>query len=98
MANDVDGFPIRIDTFGADVDISAKKIQIKNITVTAYTSAKTVTFLDADGAVVLVLECPAGGTVSWPAFDDGIYFDNGLTFDDSGSDLAAGDFIFIWKK
>lgn len=99
MANDLTGSPMRIDTFGADVDIKASgRTLIKNITVTAYTSAKTITFIDADAANVLVLECPAGETISWPMFDDKVLFDNGLTFDDSESDLAAGDFIFIWKK
>ena len=97
MANDTTGTPIRIDTFGADVSISAKRFLMRRMIVTAYSSAKTVTFLDADDAVMLVLECPAGETIM---IDDekGILFDNGLKFDDSASDLAANDFIFIWKQ
>ena len=98
MANDTSGYPIRIDTFGADVTISDKRIRIHKILITAYTSGKTVTFIDADAANVLVLECPVGETISWPDGDDGALFGNGLTYDDSASDLAAGDFIFIWKK
>lgn len=98
MANDVTGTPMRIDTFGADVEITTRPITIKSIVVTAYTSAKTITFIDEDAAVMLVLECPSGETISWPPHDDGVKFDNGLTLDDSACDLAAGDFIFIWKK
>lgn len=97
MANDTGGYPIRIDTFGADVTISAGRVLIRRILITAYSSTKTITFIDADAGKVCVLECPAGETIE--LFDkDGILFKNGLTFDDSESDLAANDFIFIWKK
>ena len=100
-ANDTTQNPIRIDTFGSDVTISATKVLIRSITVTAYTTAKTVTFIDADNAKVLVLECPAGSSIAWPPTQprnsNGMEFTNGLYFDDSGSDLAANDFIFIWK-
>lgn len=103
-ANDTTGTPVRIDTFGSDVVIASgpRPIKVKNITITAYTSAKTVTLIDSSNAVVLVLECPSGSTISWPPFTPsgdfrGIEFGNGLTFDDSASDLGAGDLVFIWK-
>jgi len=98
-ANDTTNTPMRIDTFGSDVVISTGRSWIENIVITAYTSAKTVTFIDDDGGVVLVIECPAGYTVTWP--NDGTgpkEFTNGINFDDSASGLAASDFIFIWKS
>lgn len=87
--------PFRIDTFGADVTISSDSVRIKEIIVTAYSSDKTVKFIDSDGAEVLVFEVPSGRTGQiTPAKP--IPFSNGFIFDDSESDLAAGDYIFIW--
>lgn len=99
-ANDTANTPVRIDTFGADVTISSTRVWIENMTITAYTSAKTITFIDADDAVVLVLECPAGYTITWPPANtrEPKEFPNGLYFDDSASDLATNDYIFIWKS
>jgi hypothetical protein len=97
MSNVVTGTTRRIDTFGSDVVIDTKIIEVFAIYITAYTSAKTITFIDNDAAVVLVLEVAAGSTAQiTPAKP--IKFSNGLTFDDSASDLAAGDFIFIFGK
>ena len=93
-ANDTNGNWIRIDTFGADVQIKATgRIIVKRLVITAYTSAKTITFIGGEGTV-LVLECPAGDSITLQDLD----FYNGLTFDDSESDLAANDFIFLWVK
>ena len=100
-ANDLTGVPIRIDTpASGDVTISAKSITITNMIITGYTSAKTVTFIDSDGAIVLVLVVPSGGTISWPNLGSReITFDNGFILDGSATELAnASDFIFIWKK
>jgi len=93
-ANTVGTNPIRIDTFGADVTIkSSGRLNVDAIVLTAYTSAKTVTFIDASGANCLVAEVPTGETVT---ISGPLQFSNGLVFDDSASDLAAGDFIFIF--
>jgi hypothetical protein len=98
-ANDVANTPKRIDTFGSDVAIITGRGWVENLTITAYTSAKTVTFIDDDGDECLVLEVPAGYTISWPT--EGAApkeFANGFNFDDSASDLAANDFIFVWTR
>ena len=84
----------RIDTFGADVTIDLHRLVAEHIIVTAYTSAKTVTFIDQSAAVALVFEVPAGETVHI----EGWVFPEGAIFDQSASDLAAGDFIFIQAK
>jgi hypothetical protein len=102
-ANRLTGNPVFIDTpASGDVTISSKRVWIQNITVTAYTSAKTVTFIDADDNVVLVVECPTGSSISWPPVpcsDKGCEFPNGLYLDDSATDLAnSSDLIFIWKS
>ena len=98
-ANDSANTPMRIDTFGSDVVISSGNSYIENIVITAYTSAKTITFIDDDGDPVLVLECPAGYTITWPNDGSGPKrFTNGINFDDSASGLASNDFIFIWKS
>lgn len=95
MANDLTTSPMRIDTFGADVVVSADPIWVTALIATGYSSAKTVTFIDADAANVLVLEVSSGGTGQFtPAIP--VLFRNGLTFDDSESDLASGDFVFIF--
>jgi len=94
MANSVGTNPVRLDTFGADVTIKATgRVVVDSIVITGYTDPKTVTFIDAAGAVVLVAECAAAGTesVSGP-----LTFTNGLIFDDDASDVAAGDFVFIF--
>jgi len=96
MANSLGTSPIRIDTFGADVVVSSVGISVQAMIITAYTSAKTVTFIDAAGVNVLVVEVALGTTLSL-IFPKPIRFSNGLTFDDSASDLAAGDFIFIFR-
>lgn len=97
-ANDVTKVPMRIDTFGADVTIKARNFHLKRMVITAYTSAKTVTFLNGRGDVCLVLEVPTGSTINWPNTDDPVSFPEGFIFDDSASDLAANDFIFIWEE
>lgn len=89
-----------IDTpASGDVTIATRGVKVKNITITAYTAAKTTTFIDGGGAVVLILECPADSTISWPPFDsgNGLEFPNGLYLDDSATDLAnSSDYIFYW--
>lgn len=84
----------RIDTFGSDVVIDVHRVIVDKMYITAYTTAKTVTFINQSGVNALVFECPAGETV----VIEGWVFPEGATFDDSASDLAAGDFIFIQAK
>lgn len=95
MANDLTTSPMRIDTFGSDVVISADAVRVTAVVATGYTSGKTVTFIDADGANVLIFEVASGGTGQFTPAKP-VLFRNGLTFDDSESDLASGDFIFIF--
>jgi hypothetical protein len=93
-----------IDTFSSDVTISSNAVDVENITTTAYTSAKTVTFVDSSDVVVLVLEIPAGETLSWPSASppgdrrNGMRFDNGLVLDVNASELVSGDYMFVWVK
>lgn len=97
MANDVGSWPKRIDTFGADVTLDSGVCSVHAMYITAYTSAKTVTFIDNNAANVLVLEVAAGTTAQvTPAKP--LNFPAGLKFDDSASGLAAGDFIFVFGK
>jgi len=95
MANLNKGANIRIDTFGSDVTIGAGRVTVNCMIITAYTSAKTVTFIDSAGTTALVLEIPSGATGQLTPSKP-ITFPNGLIFDDSASELAAGDFIFMW--
>jgi len=96
MANTLGTFPIAIDTFGADVTIGSKIVVIHSMYITAYTSAKTVTFIDLSGNKCFVAEVPSGQTLPIEPAKP-LRFSNGLIFDDSASDLAAGDFIFIFS-
>jgi hypothetical protein len=96
-ANDTGSNNVRIDTFGADVEIASGRVQIKSIIITAYSSAKTITFIDSSNAKVMVLECPSGYSINWTPSEP-VTFYNGIKFDDSASDLAANDFIFVFKK
>ena len=96
MANSVGTNPVRIDTFGADVTIKASgRVVVDCIVMIGYTSGKTVAFIDAAGALVCVAEVATDSmaTISGP-----LTFTNGLIFDESGSDLAAGDFVFVFLQ
>jgi len=96
MANSLNTIPKRIDTFGSgDVTIGTGVVSINAMYITAYSSAKTVTFIDNDGAKCLVIEVPSGETFPVEPSRP-IRFTNGLIFDDSASDLAASDLIFIF--
>ena len=97
MANITAGGIRKLDTFGADVVIDAGVYTLNAMYITAYTSAKTSTFLDNDAVVILVLEVAAGATGQITPSKP-IRFPNGLTFDDSASDLAAGDFVFLYGQ
>jgi hypothetical protein len=70
---------------------------INSIVITAYSSAKTITFIDAAGSKLLVFECPSGYSINWTP-PKSITWRNGFYFDDSASDLAASDFIFVFKE
>jgi hypothetical protein len=97
MANNTTMNPMRIDTFGADVTISTGSVKVLAILATAYSSAKTVTFIDNEGEEVLRVEVASDSTGQFtPA--EAFLFSRGLIFDDSGSDLAAGDFVYIYLK
>lgn len=97
-ANDTTGRTMRIDTFGADVEIAEGYVSVISMVVTAYSSAKTVTFVDDDGNKALVVECPSGESITWPSTGKPIVFEGGLTFDDDASELASGDFIFFFLE
>lgn len=94
MANSLKGSPLTIDTFGADVTIDTGDCRIVAILWTAYTSTKTVTFIDVDGNTIMKLEIEAGSSQFTPSRPAN--FSNGLVFDDSESDFEAGDFISIF--
>lgn len=95
MANQTTGNPVVIDTFGSDVAVSTNKVTVNSIVMEGATAGDTATFLDRDGNEVLRLSNTAnGGSIVWsPAVP---FTFNGLTFDDSGSSLAANDFVFIF--
>jgi len=95
MANQLTGNPIVIDTYSADVVISANRVRVASIVMEGATAGDTATFLDKNANEVLRLSNTAnGGSIVWsPA----VPFEfNGLTFDDSASSLAANDFIYIY--
>jgi len=96
MANNLSGNPVRIDTFGADRTVSDSAVKLSSLVVTAR-AARNCVFIDADGAVVLDLAVAANSTVVVPG---PLFFDSGLTFDESGSSMAANDTIvaFIDKQ
>jgi hypothetical protein len=96
-ANDLTTSNMRIDTFGSDVTIGTGRVVINSIVITAYSSAKTITFIDAAGSKLLVFECPSGYSINWTP-PKSITWRNGFYFDDSASDLAASDFIFVFKE
>ena len=93
MANGSVGPGYRIDTFGADVTIATGMLRVTGILVNAFTSTKTVAFIDSDGASILKLEATADASSQLIV---PMKFDNGLIFDESASDLAAGDSIYIF--
>lgn len=96
MANSTTGNPIVIDTFGADVTISSGFVRVNLIIATGFTSNKTVTFIDNDGNRIMNFEVPAAESkIISPA--EPFVFPNGMIFDDSASDLAAGDFVYVYK-
>jgi hypothetical protein len=97
MANRLSGNNKHIDTFGSDVTISTNPIYVVAIIATGYSSAKSVVFIDNDDDEVLGFEVPAGGSGQFtPA--QAVYFRNGFIFDDSASDLEAGDKIHIYLR
>jgi len=95
MANSLGTNPIVIDTFGADVTVTTKIAVVHAMYITGYTSAKTVTFIDNSGNECFVVEVPSGGTLAIEPSTP-LRFTDGFIFDDSASDLAEDDFIFIF--
>ena len=97
MANDTGLNPARIDTFGSDVTISDRQVSVLSIVVEGASAGDTATFIDKNGNEVLRLSvAAAGGSVIWSPARPFLF--NGLTFDDSASDLAAGDFIYVFLE
>ena len=97
MANQTTGNPVVIDTFGADVVISANKVTVTSIVMEGATAADTATFIDRDGNEVLRLSNEIGGASAiWSPAEPFTF--NGLTFDDSESDLAGSDFVYIFMR
>ena len=97
MANDLSSNPVRIDTFGADAEISDRNVSVVSIVMEGATAGDTATFLDKNGGEVLRLSNSIGSASAvWSPAKPFMF--NGLTFDDSASDLAGGDFIFIFLE
>lgn len=96
MANNLSGNPIMIDTYGADLTISNTPTKLSALVVTAR-AARNCVFIDSAGAVVMDLAIAANSSVVVPG---PLYFDKGITFDESGSSMAANDTIiaFIDKR
>ena len=92
MANDLSGNPVRIDTFGADRTISDTSTKLSALIVTAR-AARNCVFIDSAGAVVMDLAIAANSSVVVPG---PLYFDKGLTFDESGSSMAANDTVIAF--
>ena len=97
MANNLSGNNKRIDTFGADVTIGTNPVYVIAIVATGYTSNKTVTFINNDGGEELCFEVPANGSSQFIP-SEAVCFRDGLIFDDSASDLAAGDKLFVFLR
>jgi len=96
MANDLGNSPMRIDTFGADVIIGVGNTFINAMFVTNEDAGvRDLTFIDDDGAVCLFLKIAADATAQLTPSKP-MRFSNGITYDDSASDTAAGDFIFVF--
>ena len=93
MANSLGTNPIRLDTFGADVVISTKRIKVRSMVLAGYSSAKKAVFIDASAAVCLVAEVASDGHAE---IQGPLTFSNGITFDDSESDFDTNDFILIY--
>jgi outer membrane protein assembly factor BamB len=95
MANNLTTNPMFLDTFTGDVTIGSKNVKILSIIITAYSSNKTVTFIDSNGVEVWRTEVAAGQSITWEPARSFIFRD-GFIFDESESDLAAGDRIFVF--
>ena len=89
--------PRRLEVFGADVIVAARVYRLFTMVVVALSTAKTITFIDNDAAVILVLEVAAGTTLPIN-LAKGMKFPNGLIFDDSESDLETGDFVLLFGE
>ena len=88
----------RIDTFGANVSISAGEIWVNSIIMEGATAGDTAVFIDNSGTEVMRLSNDIGtaSKVWTPAKSQ--RFSNGFIFDDSASGLSASDFIFIYME
>ncbi len=97
MANDLSSNPVRIDTFGSDVEISDRNVSVVSIVMEGASAGDTATFLDMNGGEVLRLSNVANGSsVIWSPAKPFLF--NGLTLDDSASSLAANDFVFVFLE
>ena len=94
MANKTGYNLVRIDTFGSDVVISTGSIKVNAILATGYNTVKTVTFIDVQGEQVMKFEVAANGTSQFTPSKPFTF--NGLTFDDSASDFADGDVVYLY--
>jgi len=95
MANQTTSNPVVIDTYTADVVISANRVCVSSIIMEGAAAGDTATFLDKNANEVLRLSNTAnGGSIVWSPAEPFTF--NGLTFDDSASSLAANDFIYIY--
>lgn len=98
MVNSVTSNPIVIDTFGSDVTISTTAVKVKSIVMEGASAGDTATFIVGNGGsreVLRLSNTVASASIPW-APSGGFTFQDGLIFDDSASDLASGDFIFIY--
>lgn len=98
MANSLTTNPIYIDTFSADVTISATPIKVTKVVFFSAAAGDTFCLEDSKGNYVehLIQETNARRVVE--DFGKGFWFMNGLYFDadDVNSGLGAGDKVWIY--
>jgi len=97
MANDLSSNPVRIDTFGSDAEIADRNVSVVSIVMEGATAGDTATFIDMNGGEVLRLSTGVNAqSIVWSPAKPFLF--NGLTFDDSASDLASGDYVFVFLE
>ena len=93
MANKVTRRYASLDTFGADVDLKTGDAHVLSITVVAAGGAKAAHFINADGDKVFAVSAPTGEARTYSPAEPVRVF--GLTYDDSESSTASGDYVIV---
>lgn len=97
MANKTGYSPIRIDTFGSDVTIGTGTVKVVAIIATAKTARKALVFKDSAGEQCFYALVSANSTAQFtPARP--FVFHRGLVFDDTSSELATNDSVFLYLE